>query len=380
MYSVKRDISKKKGKSMKSLMKRVTHSVRPKHILECLAVAIVMVSLVASSNVAFAAKSVTQITQEKQQLQNEIKSLDQELVSILTNINELESDISQKNADIADAENDLVEASKAADQKYEDMKVRMKYMYEKGNDDIITIFLESGSLSEFINKVEYANTVYEYDRTQLDEYQAMIKQIESLKASLEQEKVALQSQQNKLSAQKKSLDSMISTKRAQVADFDTQLAKARELAARQAAANQAAGTTPTRQANTSNVSGGGKNPAPVSGTGGSAVVAYASQFIGNPYKWGGTDLVNGCDCSGFVYRVYQHFGFDQGRLTSDGFATVGQEVSYENMQAGDIVVYSGHVAIYDGGGGIVEAQSSRAGITNNRAVNCKPIIAIRRVL
>ena len=256
----------------------------------------------------------------------------------------------------------------------------MKYMYEKGNDDIITIFLESGSLSEFINKVEYANTVYEYDRTQLEEYQAMIKQIESLKAGMEQEKIALQSQQNKLAAQKKSLDSMISTKKAQVADFDVQLAKARELAARQAAANQAAGTTSTKQANTSNVSGGSKNPAPVSGTGGGAVVAYASQFIGNPYKWGGTDLVNGCDCSGFVYRVYQHFGFDQGRLTSDGFATVGQEVSYENMQAGDIVVYSGHVAIYDGGGGIVEAQSSRAGITNNRAVNCKPIIAIRRVL
>ena len=365
---------------MKSLMKRVTHSVRPKHILECLAVAVVMLSLVASSNVALAAKSVTQITQEKQQLQNEIKSLDQELVSILTNINELESDISQKNSDISDAENDLVEAQKAADQKYEDMKVRMKYMYEKGNDDVITIFLESGSLSDFINRVEYANTVYEYDRTQLDEYQAMIKQIASLKAALEQEKIALQSQQNKLSAQKKSLDSMISTKRAQVADFDTQLAKARELAARQAAANQASNTSSTKQANSSNVSGGGKNPTPVSGKGGGSVVAYASQFIGNPYKWGGTSLTDGCDCSGFVYRVYQHFGVDYGRLTSDGFATVGQEVSYENLQAGDVVVYSGHVAIYDGSGGIVEAQSTRAGITNNRAVNCKPIIAIRRLL
>lgn len=365
---------------MKRLITPITRSINKKKITKGVAFALTLVLVAASSNVAFAAKSVTQITQEKQQLQNEIKSLDQELVGILTNINELEADISDKNADIADAEADLKEAQKEADKKYEEMKVRMKYMYEKGDDNIITIFLESGSLSEFINKVEYANTVYEYDRTQLDEYQSMIKQMESLKAGLEQEKVALQSQQNKLSAQKKSLDTMISTKKSQVADFDTQLAKARELAARQAAANQASNSTPSKQANSSSVSGGNKNPAPVSGTGGGAVVAYASQFVGNPYKWGGTSLTEGCDCSGFVYRVFQHFGVDYGRLTSDGFATVGQEVSYENMQAGDVVVYSGHVGIYDGSGGIVEAQSSRAGITSGRAVNCKPIIAIRRLI
>lgn len=365
---------------MKRLITPITHSINKKKIAKGVAFALALVLVATSSNVAFAAKTVTQITQEKQQLQNEIKSLDQELVGILTNINELEADISDKNADIADAEADLKEAQKEADKKYEEMKVRMKYMYEKGDDNIITIFLESGSLSEFINKVEYANTVYEYDRTQLDEYQSMIKQMESLKAGLEQEKIALQSQQNKLSAQKKSLDTMISTKKSQVADFDTQLAKARELAARQAAANQASNSTPSRQANSSSVSGGNKNPAPVSGTGGGAVVAYASQFVGNPYKWGGTSLTEGCDCSGFVYRVFQHFGVDYGRLTSDGFATVGQEVSYENMQAGDVVVYSGHVGIYDGSGGIVEAQSSRAGITSGRAVNCKPIIAIRRLI
>lgn len=354
-----------------------------KNILRIAVSGVVMFALVASSNVANAAKSVSQLTQEKQQLQNEISSLDQELVGVLTNINELESDISQKNADIADAENDIKEAQKAADAKYEEMKVRMKYMYEKGDEDIVTIFLESGSLTEFINRVEYANTVYEYDRNQLEEYQVMIKQIESLKAGLEQEKVSLQAQQNKLSAQKKSLDSMIATKRTQVADFDTQLAKARELAARQAAQAQAANATTTQKANTAKVadsSGGDKNPAPRSGGSGSAVVSYASQFIGNPYKWGGTSLTEGCDCSGFVYRVYQHFGVDYGRLTSDGFLGVGQEVSFNNIQAGDVVVYSGHVGIYDGAGGIVEAQSSRAGITNNRSVSCKPILGIRRLL
>lgn len=359
-----------------------------KRIGRLLTASVVITALVTSSNVAFAEKSVSQLTQEKQQLQSEINSLDSELVGVLTEINELEADVAQMNADIADAENDIKEAEKAADQKYDEMKVRMKYMYEKGDDDIITIFLESGSLTEFINRVEYANTVYEYDRDQLEEYQVMIKQIGELKAGLEQERVTLQAQKNRLSAQQASLNSMISTKRSQVADFDAKLAKARELAARQAAAQQAAQQSASQRANTSNVTpsssggGGGKdlNPAPRSGGSGSEVVSYASQFIGNPYKWGGTSLTNGCDCSGFVYRVYQHFGVDYGRLTSDGFLGVGQEVSYNNLQAGDVVVYSGHVAIYDGNGGIVEAQSSRAGITNNRSVSCKPILGIRRLL
>lgn len=356
-----------------------------KRILRVLGVGVTITALVVTSNSVFAAKSVSQLTQEKQQLQSEISSLDQELVGVLSSINELESDISQTNADIADAEADIKEAQKAADAKYEEMKVRMKYMYEKGDDDIITIFLESGSLSDFINRVEYANTVYEYDRDQLEEYQVMIKQIESLKAGLEQEKVSLQAQQNKLAAQKQSLNSMIATKRTQVADFDAQLAKAKELAARQAAQARAAQSTTTQKANVANVSGssssgGSKNPAPVTGGSGSSVVSYASQFIGNPYKWGGTSLTEGCDCSGFVYRVYQHFGVDYGRLTSDGFLGVGQAVSFDNIQAGDVVVYSGHVGIYDGNGGIVEAQSTRAGITNNRSVSCKPILGIRRLI
>ena len=361
------------------------HIFKKKKAVKVITAGVLIATLAITPNVALAEKSVSQLTQEKQQLQNEINSLDQELVGVLTNINELESDIAQKNEDIADAENDIKEAQKAADEKYEEMKVRMKYMYEKGDDDIITIFLESGSLTEFINRVEYANTVYEYDRNQLDEYQVMIKQIESLKAGLEQEKVSLQAQQNRLAAQKQSLNSMIATKRTQVADFDAQLARARELAARQAAAQQAAQATATQKANTANVSGdtssgGDKNPAPATNKSGGAVVSYAMQFIGNPYKWGGTSLTDGCDCSGFVYRVYQHFGIDYGRLTSDGFLGVGQAVSFNNIQAGDVVVYSGHVAIYDGAGGIVEAQSTKAGITNNRSVSCKPILGIRRLV
>ena len=117
------------------------------------------------------------------------------------------------------------------------------------------------------------------------------------------------------------------------------------------------------------------------GVSGSSVVSYAQQFVGNPYVWGGNSLTNGCDCSGFVQQVLANFGITYGaRMTSGSFRSVGNEVSYNYMQPGDIVCYPGHVAIYAGGGIIVEAQSTATGITNYRSVNCHSIITIRRVL
>ena len=87
------------------------------------------------------------------------------------------------------------------------------------------------------------------------------------------------------------------------------------------------------------------------------------QFVGNPYVWGGNSLTNGVDCSGFVHEVYAHFGISTPRY-SQAFKSVGQAVSFDNIQPGDVVVYPGHVAIYAGGGVIVEAQSTKAGITS----------------
>ena len=94
---------------------------------------------------------------------------------------------------------------------------------------------------------------------------------------------------------------------------------------------------------------------------GSSVVSYATQFVGNPYVWGGTSLTSGADCSGFVQSVYANFGVSLPR-TSYEQQNAGYEVSYADAQPGDLICYGGHVAIYMGNGQIVHASTERTGI------------------
>lgn len=108
-----------------------------------------------------------------------------------------------------------------------------------------------------------------------------------------------------------------------------------------------------------------------------AVVDYARQFLGNPYVWGGTSLTRGTDCSGFVKSVYAHFGVSLPR-TSYSMRSVGYEVSYDEIQPGDIVCYSGHVGIYAGNGQIVNAIDESHGIGMSSA-KYSSIITIRRI-
>lgn len=116
----------------------------------------------------------------------------------------------------------------------------------------------------------------------------------------------------------------------------------------------------------------------ISGSDGQSVVDYAMQFLGNPYVWGGTDLINGADCSGFVQSVYAYFGISLPR-TSTEQRTAGVEVSYSEIQVGDIICYEGHVGIYIGNDQIINAIGKNSGIGISSATYTD-IITIRRVL
>lgn len=97
------------------------------------------------------------------------------------------------------------------------------------------------------------------------------------------------------------------------------------------------------------------------------MVAYAKQFLGNPYKWGGNSMTNGVDCSGFVKNIYANFGIYMQNRVSRYQATEGKSVSLNNLLPGDLVFYASggtvtHVAMYIGNGQIIHASSPRDGI------------------
>lgn len=154
--------------------------------------------------------------------------------------------------------------------------------------------------------------------------------------------------------------------------------------AREAAERRAAQEAAERKASSSKKQGTGSQsvtPPVISGNGsglGQSVADFACQFVGNPYVWGGTSLTNGADCSGFVMSVYENFGVSLPH-SSAADRSVGSAVGgLENAQPGDIICYSGHVAIYVGNGQIVHASTSKTGIIISNA-SYRSILSIRRI-
>ena len=117
---------------------------------------------------------------------------------------------------------------------------------------------------------------------------------------------------------------------------------------------------------------------------GQQIVDYARQFLGNPYVYGGTSLTNGTDCSGFVQSIYAHFGYSLPR-TCTTQSVCGRGVSVDELQPGDLVIYSSygeiqHIAIYSGNGNTIHASNWDTGIIETSLSYSGDIYCCRRIV
>lgn len=327
---------------------------------------------------------------EKAEKQSEVSSLQDQLNSLMTKMNDLETQLIEKGQQISQAEVDLEAAQQKEQQQYEDLKLRIKYMYEEGDGSAMERILSSGSIAEVLTQAEYVQKVHSYDRAQLQEYQNTVQQVTDLKSGLEEDQAKLQNLEGEYQAQSDELNTTIESKSAEISNLDSMIQEAARVALEKAAAEKAAqnnaASNTTVASNTTNNSGttntGGTTnvaPAPTPAPApaptptpvptpapaptpaapsvdGGSVVSRAYSQLGAAYVWGACSP-GAFDCSGFVsYCLTGSYTRLGTTYTFLGWTQVS------DPQPGDVCVNANHCGIYIGGGQMIHAATEGVGV------------------
>ena len=353
-------------------------------------------------------EQLSDLESEQQGLQGEISELEAQIIDMMTSISILEDEITVKQEEITQAESDLEVAIQDEQNQYEAMKLRIQFMYEHGDSSYLDILMNATSMQDVLNKADYIEQLYVYDRNLLTQYQETRATVEQLKETLEIEHSELEAIMAGYEEEKLGMEETMSELEAVSAEYDSQITKAKQQAlvykqqikqqnakiakleeeARKKAEEEArkkAEAAKTNNTNNTTVKANGTaavDKQSILAANGSAqgkeIAIYACGFVGNPYVLGGTSLTSGADCSGFTQAVYKAFGYKIPR-TSYQQRSVGKEVSYAEAQPGDLICYAGHVAMYIGNGRIVHASSAKTGIKYGYATY-REILAVRRIV
>mgnify|MGYP002854802789 CR=1 FL=1 len=330
-----------------------------RRIFKTFAATLLITSLAASA--VFADDDLNSLKSQKSTAETELESLEDELAYVLVQIDNLETQMANLQEEIDSANVSLAEAEEKQAQQYEDMKLRIKYMYEDQTASITDVFLSSADMSEVLNKTMYLQSVYSYDRDKLAEMAETAKEIADYKATIESDKASLDEAQNTLTEKQASLYTTIETKKSSIENLDDLIATATEKAAATAAAKQAAeaAKSSTTTSTTSSSSSTSTSTTTTTASNNSAtatkIVNLAYSLIGYSYVSGGASPSVGFDCSGLIYYIFSQVGISVSR-TSSGQAAGGTKISsISEAQPGDIICYPGHVGIYIGNNMMIHA-------------------------
>ncbi|WP_101877310.1 murein hydrolase activator EnvC family protein [Lachnoclostridium edouardi] len=155
-----------------------------------------------------------------------VKQLDSNLEALSQELSDLEKQIAAKEADISATKAQLEEAKQVEANQYASMKLRIKYMYERGNTSFADVIMASGSLTEFMSRAEYVSKIAAYDREKLQEYAETKDMVEKREAELQYEREELLGMQESTKAKQDSVEKLVNEKSAELKNYESQISSA----------------------------------------------------------------------------------------------------------------------------------------------------------
>ena len=324
--------------------------------------------------------SITKIQEAREEIEGKIEIFDNEIEEIMAKTQENKSKISVTEKEIANAAVEIKEIEKESEKEQELFNSRMRTMYINGVDDYLSILLDAESFGDFVSRVENVKTIIEFDKKIMDGFEAAKKELNEKQQSLNKTKETLLSLQVE---NKQKLDKLIVTKESQN-KLITDLENKESLLAQQISESQLIVNESMTNINEIRKSIPKYTPSRGSAElSENAIIAYASNFIGTPYLWGGTSPSTGFDCSGFTQYVYKHFGISLG-MTTYNQINDGVQVSRDNLKAGDLVFFGAsgspsHMGIYVGNNTYIHSPRTGDAIKVSPMTR-KDYITARRVM
>lgn len=170
-----------------------------------------------------AQEKADQLKEKKNAAEKEMKSLTDQLNTIVKDMNSSKEKLVKKQEEIEKAEEELLQAKVEENNQYENMKKRIKFMYENGSTKVLEVLIESESIGDFLNKAEYAQQMSQYDRDQLTEFQDAVKEVEKEEALLKEEYTELETLQKDLITKQTSVQKLLDEKNLQITNLEKEI-------------------------------------------------------------------------------------------------------------------------------------------------------------